>query len=106
MDCLQTSCCFCSTGLKNHTDVWFVFLPAVPVETRAPAILFSAGTFILLGLVTVGLLGHLLIFHIYLSKYYVPVLCIPISFELRVHLLNYISSHFQNVLGWWLDSCK
>uniref|UniRef100_A0A8C2YB03 Palmitoyltransferase n=1 Tax=Coturnix japonica TaxID=93934 RepID=A0A8C2YB03_COTJA len=53
-------------GLKNHTDVWFVFLPAVPVETRAPAILFSAGTFILLGLVTVGLLGHLLIFHIYL----------------------------------------
>ncbi|XP_072202490.1 palmitoyltransferase ZDHHC1 isoform X1 [Excalfactoria chinensis] len=53
-------------GLKNHTDVWFVFLPAVPVETRAPAILFSAGTFILLGLVTVGLLGHLLTFHIYL----------------------------------------
>ncbi|NXJ09065.1 ZDHC1 palmitoyltransferase, partial [Odontophorus gujanensis] len=53
-------------GLKNHTDVWFVFLPAVPVETRAPAILFSAGTFILLGLVTVSLLGHLLTFHIYL----------------------------------------
>ncbi|XP_048815038.1 palmitoyltransferase ZDHHC1 isoform X2 [Lagopus muta] len=53
-------------GLKNHTDVWFVFLPAVPVETRAPAILFSAGTFILLSLVTVSLLGHLLTFHIYL----------------------------------------
>ncbi|XP_065589460.1 palmitoyltransferase ZDHHC1 [Cyrtonyx montezumae] len=53
-------------GLKNRTDVWFVFLPAVPVETRAPAILFSAGTFILLSLVTVSLLGHLLIFHIYL----------------------------------------
>ncbi|NXK56085.1 ZDHC1 palmitoyltransferase, partial [Chauna torquata] len=52
--------------LKNHTDVWFVFLPAAPVETRAPAILVSAGTFILLSLVTVFLLGHLLTFHIYL----------------------------------------
>jgi len=80
MDSLQTSCCFCFTGLKNHTDVWFVFLPAVPVQTRAPAILFSAGTFILLSLVTVSLLGHLLTFHIYLSKYF-PVICIPISFS-------------------------
>lgn len=80
MDSLQTSCCFCFTALKNHTDVWFVFLPAVPVQTRAPAILFSAGTFILLSLVTVSLLGHLLTFHIYLSKYF-PVICIPISFS-------------------------
>ncbi|NXI70124.1 ZDHC1 palmitoyltransferase, partial [Anseranas semipalmata] len=52
--------------LKNHTDVWFVFLPAAPVETRAPAVLVPAGTFILLSLVTVFLLGHLLTFHIYL----------------------------------------
>nr|XP_047934663.1 palmitoyltransferase ZDHHC1 isoform X2 [Anser cygnoides] len=52
--------------LKNHTDVWFVFLPAAPVETGAPAILVPAGTFILLSLVTVFLLGHLLTFHIYL----------------------------------------
>ncbi|NXL83589.1 ZDHC1 palmitoyltransferase, partial [Alectura lathami] len=52
--------------LKNLTDVWFVFLPAAPVETRAPAILVPAGTFILLSLVTVFLLGHLLTFHIYL----------------------------------------
>ncbi|NXA42813.1 ZDHC1 palmitoyltransferase, partial [Eudromia elegans] len=52
--------------LKNHTDVWFVFLPAAPVETQAPAILVSAGIFILLGLTTVFLLGHLLTFHIYL----------------------------------------
>lgn len=81
MDSLQTSCCFCFTGLKNHTDVWFVFLPAVPVQTRAPAILFSAGTFILLSLVTVSLLGHLLTFHIYLSKYF-PVICIPFHFPL------------------------
>ncbi|XP_066493473.1 palmitoyltransferase ZDHHC1 [Tiliqua scincoides] len=53
-------------GLKNQTDVWFVFLPAAPVETRAAAILASAGLVIVLGLLTLFLLGHLLIFHIYL----------------------------------------
>ncbi|XP_074864784.1 palmitoyltransferase ZDHHC1 isoform X2 [Carettochelys insculpta] len=52
--------------LKNHTDIWFVFLPAAPIETQAPAILILAGILILLGLLTVILLGHLLIFHIYL----------------------------------------
>ncbi|NXD84384.1 ZDHC1 palmitoyltransferase, partial [Halcyon senegalensis] len=53
-------------ALKNHTDLWFVFLPAAPVETRASAILVTAGIFILLSLMTVILLGHLLTFHIYL----------------------------------------
>ncbi|XP_042293412.1 palmitoyltransferase ZDHHC1 [Sceloporus undulatus] len=53
-------------GLKNQTDVWFVFLPAAPVETQAPAILALSGVVILLGLLTLFLLGHLLIFHIYL----------------------------------------
>ncbi|XP_044516521.1 palmitoyltransferase ZDHHC1 [Gracilinanus agilis] len=52
--------------LKNHTDVWFVFLPAAPVETQAPAILALAALLILLGLLSVVLLGHLLCFHIYL----------------------------------------
>ncbi|XP_074929875.1 palmitoyltransferase ZDHHC1 isoform X4 [Chelonoidis abingdonii] len=52
--------------LKNDTDIWFVFLPAAPIETQAPAILVLAGILILLGLLTVILLGHLLIFHIYL----------------------------------------
>ncbi|NWH57169.1 ZDHC1 palmitoyltransferase, partial [Geococcyx californianus] len=55
-------------ALKNHTDRWFVFLPAAPVETRAPALLVTAGIFILLSLVTVILLGHLLTFHIYLMR--------------------------------------
>lgn len=59
-----------------------MFLPAAPVETRASAILVIAGIFILLSLMTVILLGHLLTFHIYLSRYYVPVNCIPISFSL------------------------
>ncbi|XP_042636815.1 palmitoyltransferase ZDHHC1 [Orycteropus afer afer] len=52
--------------LKNHTDVWFVFLPAAPVETRAPAILALAALLILLGLLSTALLGHLLCFHVYL----------------------------------------
>uniref|UniRef100_A0A672TNA7 Palmitoyltransferase n=1 Tax=Strigops habroptila TaxID=2489341 RepID=A0A672TNA7_STRHB len=55
-------------ALKNQTDRWFVFLPAAPVETRAPAILITTGIFILLSLMTVVLLGHLLIFHIYLMR--------------------------------------
>ncbi|KFQ37916.1 putative palmitoyltransferase ZDHHC1, partial [Mesitornis unicolor] len=53
-------------ALKNHTDLWFVFLPAAPVETQASAVLVMAGIFILLSLMTVILLGHLLTFHIYL----------------------------------------
>ncbi|NXY78545.1 ZDHC1 palmitoyltransferase, partial [Glareola pratincola] len=53
-------------ALKNHTHRWFVFLPAAPVETRASAILAMAGIFILLSLTTVILLGHLLVFHVYL----------------------------------------
>ncbi|XP_017504740.1 palmitoyltransferase ZDHHC1 isoform X4 [Manis javanica] len=52
--------------LRNHTDVWFVFLPAAPVETQAPAILALAALLILLGLLSTALLGHLLCFHIYL----------------------------------------
>ncbi|NWU96003.1 ZDHC1 palmitoyltransferase, partial [Upupa epops] len=53
-------------ALKNHTDRWFVFLPAAPLETRASAILVTTAIFILLSLLTVILLGHLLTFHIYL----------------------------------------
>ncbi|XP_016075812.1 PREDICTED: probable palmitoyltransferase ZDHHC1 isoform X2 [Miniopterus natalensis] len=52
--------------LKNHTEVWFVFLPAAPVETQAHAILALAALLILLGLLSTALLGHLLCFHIYL----------------------------------------
>lgn len=51
--------------------MWFVFLPAAPVETQAPAILALAALLILLGLLSTALLGHLLCFHIYLSK------CLP-----------------------------
>ena len=60
--------CSCLAVLKNHTDVWFVFLPAATVETQAPAILALSDLLILLGLLSTALLGHLLCFHIYLSK--------------------------------------
>ncbi|XP_039183550.1 palmitoyltransferase ZDHHC1 isoform X2 [Crotalus tigris] len=53
-------------GLKNQTDVWFVFLPLAPIKTKSPAILTLAGLLITLGLLTLFLLGHLLVFHIYL----------------------------------------
>ncbi|XP_054026255.1 palmitoyltransferase ZDHHC1 [Dryobates pubescens] len=53
-------------ALGNHTECWFVFLPAAPLLTGAWAILLTAGVFILLSLLTVILLGHLLTFHIYL----------------------------------------
>ncbi|XP_068022665.1 palmitoyltransferase ZDHHC1 isoform X2 [Melanerpes formicivorus] len=53
-------------ALGNHTECWFVFLPAAPLLTGAWAILLTAGIFILLSLLTVILLGHLLTFHIYL----------------------------------------
>ncbi|XP_029464655.1 probable palmitoyltransferase ZDHHC1 isoform X2 [Rhinatrema bivittatum] len=52
--------------LKNHTDVWFVFLPAAPIKTQAPAILALAALVATLGLLTLVLLGQLLSFHIYL----------------------------------------
>lgn len=64
----------CLAVLKNHTDLWFVFLPAAPVETQAPAILALAALLILLGLLSTALLGHLLCFHIYLSKCYLTYL--------------------------------
>lgn len=54
--------------LKNDTDRWFIFLPVAPVETRAPTILVLAMLLILLGLLSIGLLGHLLCFHVYLSE--------------------------------------
>lgn len=52
--------------------MWFVFLPAAPVETQAPAILALAALLILLGLLSTALLGHLFCFHIYLSKSPLP----------------------------------
>ncbi|XP_068117307.1 palmitoyltransferase ZDHHC1 isoform X2 [Hyperolius riggenbachi] len=53
-------------GAKNLSDVWFVFLPAVPVETQASVILGLAALISIMGLITIFLIGQLLCFHIYL----------------------------------------
>ncbi|XP_073461053.1 palmitoyltransferase ZDHHC1 isoform X1 [Aquarana catesbeiana] len=53
-------------GVKNLSNVWFVFLPASPVETQASVILGLAALVSVMGLITIFLIGQLLCFHIYL----------------------------------------
>ncbi|XP_063801367.1 palmitoyltransferase ZDHHC1 isoform X2 [Pseudophryne corroboree] len=54
------------TVIKNLSDVWFVFLPAAPVETQASVILGLAALVSVMGLITLLLIGQLFCFHIYL----------------------------------------
>ncbi|KAE8608123.1 hypothetical protein XENTR_v10011407 [Xenopus tropicalis] len=53
-------------AIQNLSDVWFVFLPSAPVETKAPAILALAAIVSVMGLITILLIGQLLCFHVYL----------------------------------------
>ncbi|KAM3919760.1 palmitoyltransferase ZDHHC1 isoform 1-T2 [Leptodactylus fuscus] len=53
-------------GIQNLSDVWYVFLPAAPVETQASVILGLAALVSVMGLITILLIGQLLCFHIYL----------------------------------------
>ncbi|XP_038662747.1 palmitoyltransferase ZDHHC1 isoform X1 [Scyliorhinus canicula] len=50
----------------NDTDIWLAFLPHVPVRTTATVILIVTVVTVLLGLISVSLLGQLLCFHVYL----------------------------------------
>ncbi|XP_078067122.1 palmitoyltransferase ZDHHC1 isoform X2 [Mustelus asterias] len=50
----------------NDTDIWFAFLPYAPVRTTAAVILIVSAMTVLLGLISVSLLGQLLCFHVYL----------------------------------------
>ncbi|MGH0144731.1 UNVERIFIED_CONTAM: hypothetical protein FKN15_011415 [Acipenser sinensis] len=52
--------------VRNDSGIWFVFLPVAPVSTTGPVIPALAAITIALGLLSTILLGHLLIFHIYL----------------------------------------
>ncbi|XP_075044977.1 palmitoyltransferase ZDHHC1 [Mixophyes fleayi] len=52
--------------VENLSDMWFVFLPAAPVETRASVILGLAALVSVMGLITLLLIGQLFCFHIYL----------------------------------------
>ncbi|XP_060104288.1 palmitoyltransferase ZDHHC11-like [Heteronotia binoei] len=60
---LRTSPQFESMG---RNDTWLVFLPIAPVESTAVALMSVAAVTLLLGLISFLLLGHLLLFHLYL----------------------------------------
>ncbi|XP_069073513.1 palmitoyltransferase ZDHHC11-like [Pleurodeles waltl] len=50
----------------TSNTTWFVFLPAAPVETTPAGILAIAILTVMLGVAPILLLGHLLVFHLYL----------------------------------------
>uniref|UniRef100_A0A3Q2C8Y8 Palmitoyltransferase n=1 Tax=Cyprinodon variegatus TaxID=28743 RepID=A0A3Q2C8Y8_CYPVA len=58
--------CACVSTVQNETGVWFVFLPVAPLRSAAAVIPVLAAVTIALGLLSSGLLCHLLCFHIYL----------------------------------------
>uniref|UniRef100_M4AC26 Palmitoyltransferase n=1 Tax=Xiphophorus maculatus TaxID=8083 RepID=M4AC26_XIPMA len=52
--------------VQNQTGVWFVFLPVAPLRSAAAVIPVLAAITMAMGLLSSGLLCHLLCFHIYL----------------------------------------
>uniref|UniRef100_A0A3B5LYS2 Palmitoyltransferase n=1 Tax=Xiphophorus couchianus TaxID=32473 RepID=A0A3B5LYS2_9TELE len=52
--------------VQNQTGVWFVFLPVAPLRSAAAVIPVLAAITMVMGLLSSGLLCHLLCFHIYL----------------------------------------
>ncbi|XP_016520326.1 palmitoyltransferase ZDHHC1 [Poecilia formosa] len=52
--------------VQNQTGVWFVFLPMAPLRSAAAVIPVLAAVTMAMGLLSSGLLCHLLCFHIYL----------------------------------------
>ncbi|XP_008400916.1 palmitoyltransferase ZDHHC1 isoform X3 [Poecilia reticulata] len=52
--------------VQNQTGVWFVFLPVAPLRSAAAVIPVLAAVTMAMGLLSSGLLCHLLCFHIYL----------------------------------------
>lgn len=55
-----------STEVSNK-NTWMLFLPLFPVKTKTPVVLGIGVFVLLLDVVSLLLLGHLLIFHLYLS---------------------------------------
>jgi palmitoyltransferase len=56
------------TDIKD-VDTWLLFLPLYPVQVKTPVVLSILIAMLLLVLASFVLLGHLLIFHFYLSMY-------------------------------------
>lgn len=50
-------------------NIWLLFLPLWPVPVKTPVVLSIIVVVFLLAIASFVLLGHLLIFHFYLSKY-------------------------------------
>ncbi|XP_003408194.2 palmitoyltransferase ZDHHC11 [Loxodonta africana] len=53
-------------------NTWLLFLPFFPVRTKAPVLLIIGAAMLVLDLVSLLMLGHLLLFHLYLCKYPIP----------------------------------
>ncbi|KAM6224387.1 palmitoyltransferase ZDHHC11-like [Rhynchocyon petersi] len=50
-------------------NTWLFFLPVFPVRIKAPVLLITGAAVLVLDLVKLLMLGHLLLFHLYLSAY-------------------------------------
>lgn len=61
-----TDLSFASTGVYRK-NTWLLFLPLFPVRTSTPVVLGIGVSMLLLDIMTLVMLGHLLIFHLYLS---------------------------------------
>lgn len=55
-----------STEVSNK-NTWLLFLPLFPVKTKTPVVLGIGVFVLLLDVISLLLLGHLLLFHLYLS---------------------------------------
>lgn len=49
--------------------MWLLFLPLWPVPVKTPVVFLILTAVLLLGSASFVLLGHLLVFHLYLSTY-------------------------------------
>lgn len=53
----------------SSENIWLLFLPLCPVPVKTPVVLSIVVLVLLLAIASFVLLGHLLIFHLYLSMY-------------------------------------
>ncbi|XP_015345862.1 palmitoyltransferase ZDHHC11 isoform X1 [Marmota marmota marmota] len=53
----------------RSSNQWLLFLPLCPVQVKTPVVFFILTVVLLLGSTSFVLLGHLLVFHLYLSMY-------------------------------------
>lgn len=60
----------------SSKNIWLLFLPLWPVPVKTPVVVSIAVVVFLLAIASFVLLGHLLVFHFYLSMY--PLL--PLQF--------------------------